>query len=213
MKTNRLRDLIFILFFRPLVWIFLGLTIKHRNRLPIKGPAIIIANHNSHIDTIVLMSLYPLNSLFKIRPVAAADYFLKNRYLEWFCKRVLQIIPICRAVPKKKVHPLQTVEDALKQDSILIFYPEGTRGQPEQIGEFKKGIVRLAAKYPDVPIIPVYLQGLGKVLPKGKTLLVPFNVSAVVGKPIKKPEIGQDFCVYFRDQIRSLAEEIKLCIK
>ena len=208
MKKNRLRDVVFILFFRPLVWIFLGLTIKHRNRLPIKGPAIIIANHNSHIDTIVLMSLYPLRSLFQVRPVAAADYFLKNRYLGWFCKRVLQIIPIHRVVPKKKINPLQAIEDALQQGSILIFYPEGTRGQAEIMGEFKKGIVRLTTQYPDVPIIPVYLQGLGKVLPKGRTLLVPFNVSAIVGKPIKQREIAQDFCIYLRDQIRSLADEI-----
>ena len=209
MRKNSIRNVIFVLFFRPLVWIILGLTIKHRNRLPIKGPAILIANHNSHMDTIVLMSLYPLWSLFQVRPVAAADYFLSNRYLGWFCKRILQIIPIQRIVPKKNINPLQPAEDALHQGSILIFYPEGTRGVPEQMGEFKKGIVRLAAQYPNVPIIPIYLQGLGKVLPKGRSLLVPFNVQAVIGKPIQRHGITQDFGVFLCEQIRSLAKEIK----
>lgn len=209
MRKNSLQEVMFVLLFRPLVWIILGLTIQHRSRLPVKGPAIIIANHNSHMDTILLMSLYPLRSLFQVRPVAAADYFLKNRYIAWFCKRILQIIPIQRIVPKKKINPLQTAEEALQQGSILIFYPEGTRGVPERMEVFKKGIVRLAARYPDVPIIPVYLQGLGKVLPKGRSLLVPFNVQAVIGNPVQRHGNMQDFGVFLHEQIKSLAEEIK----
>jgi 1-acyl-sn-glycerol-3-phosphate acyltransferase len=209
MRKNILRDLIFILFFRPLVWVFLGLDVKHRDRLPLKGPAILVANHNSHMDTVVLMSLYPLKYLYQVRPVASADYFLSNRYLEWFSRRILQIIPIHRIIPKIKFkNPLEKVEEALQQGSILIYYPEGTRGEPEKMGEFKKGIGRLAKQYPEVPILPIYLHGLGKVLPKGQVLWVPFNVKVVVGKAITREVDGQDFIVHLRDKIASLAKEV-----
>lgn len=209
MRKNNLCKLMFILIFRPLVWIFLGLSVKDRNRLPMKGPAILIANHNSHLDTIVLMSLYPIRNLFRIRPVAAEDYFLHNFCLNWFCKHVLQIIPISRIIHKKKINPLQKIEEALQEENIVIFYPEGTRGEPEKMGEFKKGIVRLAEKYPEIPIIPVFLQGLGKALPKGKNLLVPFNIKAVIGKPIQRPITNKEMAVHLYKKIELLSKDIK----
>ncbi len=205
---NILRNLIFILFFRPLIWI-LGLDVKYRDRLPLKGPAILVANHNSHMDTIVLMSFYPLRYLHQVRPVASAEYFLSNRYFEWFCRHILQIIPIQHISLKIKYkNPLEKVEEALNEGSILVYYPEGTRGEPEQMGKFKKGIARLAEQYPDVPIIPIYLQGLGKVLPKGRRLLVPFNMKVVIGEAISREADKRDFIVYLRDKIVSLAKEL-----
>ncbi|HLB42597.1 MAG TPA: lysophospholipid acyltransferase family protein [Gammaproteobacteria bacterium] len=206
--SNLLRDIIFTLFFRPLVWVVLGLNVKYRNRLPMKGPAILVANHNSHLDTIVLMSLYPRESVSQVRPVAAADYFLKNRYLKWFCQCILQIIPIHRVFKKNKFHdPLHKISAALRQGAIVIYYPEGTRGEPEKMGKFKKGIMHLAKRHPKVPIVPVYLEGLGKVLPKGEKLLVPFNVKAVIGNPMPRLENKNDFINSLREQISSLAKE------
>jgi 1-acyl-sn-glycerol-3-phosphate acyltransferase len=205
---NLLRDIIFIFLFRPLVWIILGLNVKYHNRLPMRGPAILIANHNSHLDTIVLMSLYPRQFVSQVRPVAAADYFLKNRYLKWFCKSILQIIPIRRDMKKNKHHdPLHKVSTALQQGAIVIYYPEGTRGEPEKMGEFKKGIMFLAEKHPEVPIVPIYLEGLGKVLPKGEKLFVPFNVKAVIGNYMLRQENENEFVNSLREQITSLAKE------
>lgn len=208
MMINLLRDIIFTFFFRPLVWFILGLNVKYRHRLPMQGPAILVANHNSHLDTIVLMSLYPRHIISQIRPVAAADYFLHNRYLKWFCVCILRIIPIRRIFKKNKFHdPLHKVSAALRQGAIVIYYPEGTRGEPEKMGEFKKGIMRLAERHPEIPIVPVYLKGLGKVLPKGGKLLVPFNVKAVIGNPMPYQENKKYFMDYLREQITSLAKE------
>ena len=81
-----LRFLFFAGFIRTIVYIILGLRIRNRERLPITGPAIITSNHNSHMDTMVLMSLFPLKQLPQVHPVAAADYWLANRWISWFAK-------------------------------------------------------------------------------------------------------------------------------
>ncbi len=92
-----LKVLFFALFIKPIVFIVLGLNVRFRERLPLKGPAILAPNHNSHLDTMVLLSLYPLSVIHKIRPVAAADYFLKNRFFAWFSLSVIGIIPLDRS--------------------------------------------------------------------------------------------------------------------
>ena len=75
-----LKVVFFALFVKPLVFVGLGLNIINRERLPAIGPAVIAANHNSHLDTLVLVSLFPLSQIHLVRPVAAADYFLVERF-------------------------------------------------------------------------------------------------------------------------------------
>lgn len=82
-----LKILFFALIVKPLTFVILGLNIRSREKLPKKGPAIIAANHNSHLDTMVLMSLYPLSQIHQIRPVAAADYFLSGKFRSWFSQK------------------------------------------------------------------------------------------------------------------------------
>ena len=85
-----LRRLFYCLVLWPVALLVLGLNLRHRERLPVKGPAIVAANHNSHLDTLVLLSLFPLSVIDRIRPVAAAEYFLRNRALAWFSTRILK---------------------------------------------------------------------------------------------------------------------------
>lgn len=178
-----LRTLFFLLLVKPIIFFVLGLNVYHRERLPKRGPAIFIANHNSHLDTLILMSLFPLSQLSLLRPVAAADYFLRNRFLSWFSKKIMNIIPIQRSrVAGQDL--LQDVSEALLQGQIIIFYPEGTRGEPEQLAKLKSGIAHLASRHPAVDIYPIFLYGAGKALPKGEALLVPFVVDIRVGEAV-----------------------------
>ena len=91
-----MRSLFFLLIVRPLIMVVIGLNIRRWDELPKRGPAIIVASHNSHLDTLVLMSLFPLQLLPKLRPVAAADHFLRSRLLAWFTLNIIGIIPIER---------------------------------------------------------------------------------------------------------------------
>ncbi|WP_321532366.1 lysophospholipid acyltransferase family protein [uncultured Desulfuromonas sp.] len=177
-----LRFLFFAVVVKVLVSLVLGLNVRHRDRLPKQGPAILVANHNSHLDTLVLISLLPLSLLPRIRPVAALDYFLRNKYLAWFAQRIIGILPLARKDFVRGEDPFAAIKKALADDNILILFPEGTRGEPERLDKFKSGIARIAESAPEVPIIPVYLHGLGKALPKGEALLVPFFCDVFVSE-------------------------------
>lgn len=163
----------------------MGINIKRADLLPEKGPAILLANHNSHLDTIVLMSLFPLKTLSMLRPVAAADYFLTNPLLSWFSRRIMGIIPLSRSGNNNDhSHPLAPCIDALDRGEILILFPEGTRGEPEVRSRLKSGVAHLVKARPDVPVVPIFLYGLGKALPRGEALFVPCICDIIVDKPI-----------------------------
>jgi 1-acyl-sn-glycerol-3-phosphate acyltransferase len=187
--------------------IVLGLHVRHGERLPATGPAVIAANHNSHLDTLVLMSLLPLSLLPLVRPVAAADYFLKNRLLAWFATRIIGIVPIARRGAAREGDPLTPALEALDRGAILIFFPEGTRGEPERLKEFKRGLARLKEQRPSVPVTPVFLHGVGKALPKGEAVLVPFFVDVFVGEPVEWTGDRESYLERFRSAIESLAGE------
>ena len=71
---------------------------------------------------------------------------------------------------------------ALRAGAILIFFPEGTRGEPGRLGRFKPGIAYLAERHPEAPVVPVLLTALDLVLPKGKLLPLPLRCEAHVGE-------------------------------
>ena len=202
-----LRFLFFLLIVRPLVLIVLGLNVRRRQQLPSQGPAVIIANHNSHLDTMVLISLLPLRLLPKLRPVAAMDYFLSNPLLAWFATNIIGIIPLQRKVKGSRNDPLAGIIEALDHEEILILFPEGSRGKPEQLGRFKTGIAHIAQRRPEVQFVPVYMHGLGMALPKGEALLVPFFCDVFVGSALLWSGDRNSFMQSVNRQITDLASE------
>ncbi|MEQ9812701.1 MAG: 1-acyl-sn-glycerol-3-phosphate acyltransferase, partial [Azospirillaceae bacterium] len=97
-----LQRLVFALLLRPLIALAVGLNVRHRERLPSAGPAIIVANHNSHVDTLGLMTLFRLRDLPKVRPAAAADHFLERPGpLAFIARRIMRIVPLDRRAREK----------------------------------------------------------------------------------------------------------------
>jgi len=183
--NRTLKVLFFALIVRPLVLIGLGLNILNRKDLPTTGPSVIAANHNSHLDTLVLMSLFPLAKLHRVRPVAAADYFLSNRIVAWFSQSIIGIIPLDRTGGTDTDVLFEPCRQALDQNEILILFPEGTRGDPEQMNRIRKGICHLLDGREQTPVTPIVMHGLGRALPRGEALFVPFNCDVVIGMPMK----------------------------
>lgn len=193
MLNRLLKIIFFLLIVRPLVLVVLGMNIVNRRNLPRRGPAVIAANHNSHLDAVVLMSLLPLRSLHKVRPVAAADYFLKSRLLAWFSLNIIGIVPVERGNCRNPEKYFSECHHLLDDGCILIIFPEGSRGEPEAMGRLKKGLFYLVKDRKELPVIPVVMHGLGMALPRGEALLVPFNCDVVVGDKLEIPDDSRNF--------------------
>jgi 1-acyl-sn-glycerol-3-phosphate acyltransferase len=208
--TRLLRFLFFAVVVRAVILVALGLTVRHRQRLPGDGPAVLAGNHNSNLDALALMSLMPLRLLPKLRPVAAMDYFYTSGFRAWFANNIIGIIPVKRGSGKEGGNPLELAEEALDRGEILVLFPEGTRGEPEKLQVFKKGIGHLARARPKVPVVPVFMYGLGKALPKGSALLVPFNVRVNVGEALYGKESHDAFVASLEQAMTALAAEEKV---
>jgi 1-acyl-sn-glycerol-3-phosphate acyltransferase len=193
---------------RPVLLVAIGLNVRHRERLPRTGPAILAANHNSHFDTLALMALFPLAVLQDVRAVAAADHFGKANLTGWIARNLIGILAIERRRVSRHADPLAGIVGALDEGRILILYPEGSRGDPEERQAFKKGIARLAERRRDVPIIPVFLQGFGKVLPRGALLPVPFYCDVVIGEKLAVAPSRRETMELLEKAVSALADTV-----
>ena len=200
-----LRYIWFGIIVRFVCLIVLGVHIRHRHRLDKHDQMIIVANHNSHLDTIMLMNLFPVGRQMKIRPVGAMDYFSANRFRKWFAEKIMRIVPIKRDVSGVRHDPLATSCEAIDSGDSLILFPEGTRGEPERLENFKAGIAHLVKRYPHIPVVPVYLHGLGKELPKGDFVLVPFICDIFVGEHFKWQGDRKEFMESLDSRMHELA--------
>ncbi len=181
--ANIVQMIFFAALVRSFMALFIGLRVRGREHLPGSDPFILIANHSSHLDTISLLSLFPLRRLRNIRPVAAADYFERNRLVSIFTKTLFNILPIARKKITSESNPIHFMQEALEAGQSLIIFPEGTRGSGEAVGQFRSGIAHLLEKMPDVPVVPAYLVNMGRSLPKGEYIPVPFFCEVRLGAP------------------------------
>jgi 1-acyl-sn-glycerol-3-phosphate acyltransferase len=204
--------ILFVLFGAcPVVLLWLGIHVRHRERLPLKGPAIIAANHNSHLDILTLLSLFPLLSVPNVQAVAASDYFFRNRWLKWFALYLIGIVPVTRSPGMTGRHPLQDCFDALAAGKILIIFPEGTRSSgefSEHMAALKPGIWYLGKRFPEVPVIPIYLHGLGKSMPKGSKIPLPLFIRIAIGQPLAWIDNRDGFIGSLTERLLHLREKV-----
>ena len=146
---------------------------------------IYFANHTSHFDTLAVLSALPRGLRRRTRPVAARDYWGGSALKRFIAEGALRAVLIDRD-GSGGGDPLEPVNAALARgDSVLIF-PEGTRGAGEAVAPFRGGLHRLAERFPDAELIPVHLENLARVMPKGSFLIVPVTCTARFGAPLRQ---------------------------
>ncbi len=152
---------------------------------PSTAQRVYFANHSSHLDTLVIWASLPAVLRARTRPVAAGDYWDRPGVRRWLALRVLRALPVDRTDGCGKRDALRRLIEALDEGDSLILFPEGTRGDGSAIGELRSGLYHVARERPEVALVPVYLENLSRILPKGEFLPVPLIGSATFGAPIR----------------------------
>jgi long-chain acyl-CoA synthetase len=133
----------------------------------IDGPVLFVANHTSHLDSAVLLSAMPVRHRRRVAVAAAADYFFAHPPLGSLVALLLNAFPFSRTTAVRPT--LEHCATLLDSRWSILLYPEGTRSITGILGEFKGGVGLLAVEL-EVPVVPVYLEGLQRILPKGRTV-------------------------------------------
>jgi 1-acyl-sn-glycerol-3-phosphate acyltransferase len=153
---------------------------------PSANQRIYFANHSSHIDTLALWAALPGSLRANTRPVAARDYWGKGGIKQRIAEEELNVVMIDRSREDPNADPLDPLRDALANGFSLIIFPEGTRAPQPLPGPFKSGLYHLAQEFPQVELVPVYLDNLHRSLPKGALLPVPIISTVRFGAPLAR---------------------------
>jgi 1-acyl-sn-glycerol-3-phosphate acyltransferase len=207
-----LRDLAQMLFFvlvvRPFITLFIGLRVHGRQHLDVPDPFVLVANHSSHLDTLSLLSLFPLRRLRRLRPCAAADYFGRTAFVLALSRTFFNVLPIARTNISSEDHPIQRMRETLEAGDSLLLFPEGTRGAGTEIGELKAGIAHLSEQVPGLTVVPAYLENMGRALPKGEYLPVPFFCEVRVGRPRRLSGTRDQMLRELRGELEALRDGV-----
>lgn len=170
------------------------------------------ANHASHGDFVMVWISLPKKWRKLARPVAGADYWLKGRFRRFIINNVFNGLLIMRNGNDPKAIT-QQMSAALQEGSSLIIFPEGTRNMDDDVTllPFKSGIYHLARENPDVQFVPIWIDNINRVLPKGKLIPVPIICEVNIGQEIQlfPGESKDDFLQRARDAMLALAPEGK----
>ncbi len=146
--------------------------------------AIFFANHTSHLDFALLWAALPPAVRERTSPVAAEDYWDRPGLRRWMACHVFQAVLIPREGIKRANNPLDRIGAALDAGRSVIIFPEGTRSADGRPGSFRAGLYHLARRYPDLPLVPVHLENLNRIMPKGTFLPVPLIARVSFREPI-----------------------------
>ena len=167
-----------------LVRLFCGTTSRFLCNVDDSKPRVYFANHSSLLDFLVIWAVLPPAQRAITRPAAARDYWAANPIRRFFAVTVFKATLIERRHPSQEHNPLQDMLQVLDEGRSLIIFPEGTRGSGEEMGKFQSGLFHVCRERPAVEAIPIYLDNLSRILPKGEVFPLPLLSRVVFGPPI-----------------------------
>jgi 1-acyl-sn-glycerol-3-phosphate acyltransferase len=175
---------------------------------------IYFANHSSHLDFVVIWSALSPRLRTLARPVAGRDYWERDSVRRYLARDMFRAVLVDRS--PATVDPcasaraaVERMADAMGDRDSLILFPEGTRSTTGEVGPFKSGIYHLSKLRPDAELIPVHVENLNRILPKGEVLPVPMISRVVFGPPVMPASEGkQDFLNAARDALLHLGRSL-----
>ena len=193
-------------FIAGLARLLAGATVRYAGYAPASGQRIYFANHTSHLDFVVLWSALPSHERAKTRPVAGSDYWDKSPLKRFLAREVFRAVLVDRTGQNKERSPVDDMVAALDAGDSLIIFPEGTRGDGTSIAPFKSGIFHVASKQPAVDLVPVMIENLNRILPKGEVVPVPLLSSITLGPPLRlgEGETKERFLARMREELERL---------
>lgn len=174
---------------------------------PYGGQRIYFANHNSHGDFILIWAVLPDQQRRRTRPVAGADYWGGDGIKGFVGRDVFNAVLIQRDRDNRDTDPIAMMAEALDQGNSLILFPEGTRNLTDDILlPFKSGLFNLATQRPDIDMVPVWIENLNRVMPKGEIIPVPIMCKTIFGAPLRliPGESREDFLTRSRNALLAL---------
>ncbi len=164
------------------------------------------ANHTSHLDGIVIWAALPAEIRAKTRLVAAQDYWLGGPIRRFIALKVLNVILVDRENVSKRNNPLYHMLEEMSDKYSIIIFPEGGRSTTGVLGEFKSGLFYLVKKRPELELIPIYLDNMNRILPKGVLLPTPMLSRVLIGAPMwyERDENKDAFLERARERVLSL---------
>ncbi len=167
-----------------LIRLLCGCQARHLSAPSRSGPRIYFANHTSNLDAIVVWASLPEPCRSNCRIVAAEDYWGRGPVRRWLACRVFRALLIERKRVTRTNNPLTAINACLDEGRSIVIFPEGGRFLDDEPAPFKSGLWRLAKHKPGVELVPVWIENLSRVLPKGEVLPVPILVAVTYGEPL-----------------------------
>jgi len=149
---------------------------------PSRKRRIYFANHASHGDFILIWIVLPPRLRRKTRPVAGSDYWLKSPLRSFIGRDVFNAVLIDRNKETRTRDPIEIMQEAIDGGASLILFPEGTRNETkEALLPFRAGLYHLARSRPQIELVPVWIENLNRVMPKGEFVPVPLMCTVTFG--------------------------------
>jgi len=153
---------------------------------PIPTKRVYFANHTSNGDFVLIWAVLPPYMRRRTRPVAGSDYWLTSKLKTFIGREVFNAVLIDRNPETRKDDPVTQMAEALDSGSSLILFPEGTRNMSDvSLLPFKSGLYHLAQQRTDVDFIPVWIENLNRVMPKGEILPIPLICTVRFGEALR----------------------------
>jgi 1-acyl-sn-glycerol-3-phosphate acyltransferase len=160
-----------------------GASVRWIDSQPDTCQRIYFANHTSHLDVILVWSALPHAVRELTRPVAAKDYWNRG-FIRRYVAKTYNALLVDRKEIKVHQSPVDVMLREIGTTHSLILFPEGGRTTGEVVGEFKSGLYYLSKKRPDLELVPVHIDNMNRVLPRGEFLPVPLLSCITFGPPM-----------------------------